>query len=271
MDKENVVIIIQARMGSSRLPGKTMMKLGGKPMLFHVIDRALHSKLTDTVVVATTRNSEDIPIVELSNELNVHIYCGSEDDVLDRYYQASKKYDADLIIRITADCPLIDPIIIDDLIKYYLKYDNKIDYANVYITEGLEAEIFNFSALKKSWKNANKKYQREHVTIYMHENEDMFICQQMPSIDLSHLRLTVDTHKDYIVVSKLFQSLYKDDIFHIPEIIKYLSNNPTLIEVNADILKNEGFLLSLKNEGLDISNPEAAYNKWVKKYVNAIK
>ena len=164
----SVVAIIQARTGSTRLPEKVLLDLEGQPVLSHIIKRVNASKLVTGILVATTVRKEDLAIVRLCSNANTRVFCGSENDVLDRYYQAAKLLEADNIVRITADCPLIDPSIIDEVVALHLK--EKSDYTSNTMEEsypdGLDVEIFRFEALKKAWENACLASEREHVTPY---------------------------------------------------------------------------------------------------------
>ncbi|GAI11690.1 unnamed protein product, partial [marine sediment metagenome] len=161
---KKVVAIVQARMASTRLPGKVLMNIVGKPMLWHVIERVKRCKKINSIVVATTTKKEDEPIIDLAKECKVKAFKGSDNDVLDRYYQAAKKFSADIIIRITADCPLINPTTIDEMIDLCLK--ENADYICGHpdfpsMEKGME--VISFSALSKLKSLANKDYQKEHV------------------------------------------------------------------------------------------------------------
>lgn len=264
-----VVAIIQARTGSTRLPGKVLMPIAGKPMLWHVIDRLKNCKNVDSIVVATTNRDEDKPLLEIAKESSVETFAGSEDDVLDRYYQAAKKFYADVIVRITADCPLLDPKIVDDVVDYYR--NNAVDYVNTgpSFPEGVDTEIFSFNALETAWKNAKRNYEREHPSIYIHEHPEKFKLAKIENKkDMSHICLTVDRAEDLIVVRKVFERLYKEgEVFHMQEVLDFLEKNPEIMEINREVLRNEGFLSSLKKEGLDIDDPNAPYREWVSKYM----
>jgi len=251
-----IVAIIQARTGSTRLPGKVLMDIVGKPMLWHVIDRVKRCKNVDLIVVATTEKNEDKAIIALANRSNVKSYVGSEEDVLDRYYKTAKRFKADIIVRITADCPLIDPTIVDKVISYYNK--NNVDYVNVAPTfpEGLDTEVFSFNALETAWKQAKKKYEREHVSIYIHENPAIFhIASIENEKDLSYVRIVVDSIADLNAVKEIYKYLYKDgEIFYLQDILALLEEKPYIMEINRDALRNEGLLRSLKKEGIVVKD-----------------
>lgn len=236
-----VIAIIQARMGSTRLPGKVLMNIDGKTILSHVVDRVRQCKKIDDVIVATTTLEKDDLIVKELEKINCNYYRGSEENVLDRYYNTAKLYKGDIIIRITSDCPLIDPNVIDDMIDYYLSHDYfmvsnvGLQMENRTYPRGLDTEIFSFELLKKAWLNADKNYEKEHVTLYMYENENN-ICYFKNNIDLSKYRLTVDTIEDFNLIKSIYEKLYIDKkYFYLDDIIKLLIENPQLYEINKNI------------------------------------
>ena len=243
--KERVVAIIQARMGSTRLPGKVLKNIVGKPILAHIIERLKKSRLIDEIVVATTKKTNG-PILKIAQECGVKSFTGSEEDVLDRYYQAAKEYKADVIVRITADCPLIDPRIIDKVIKYYLKNKDRFDYVSNVLErsfpQGLDTEVFPFNVLKKAWYEAKKTYEREHVTIYIYEHLEIFqLANVENSKDLSYMRWTVDEEKDLKFIREIYRRLYREDkIFCAKDVLNLLEKEPELLEINKDVgQKNE--------------------------------
>lgn len=236
-----VIAIVQARMGSTRLPGKVLMNVEGKTILSHVVDRVKQSKKIDEVIVATTTLEKDDVIIKELEKINCNYYRGSEENVLDRYYNAAKLYKGDIIIRITSDCPLIDPNVIDDMINYYLSHDYfmvsnaGLQMENRTYPRGLDTEIFSFELLEKAWLNADKNYEKEHVTIYMYENENN-ICFFKNNIDFSKYRLTVDTIEDFNLIKSIYEKLYIDKkYFYLDNIIKLLRENPQLYEINKNI------------------------------------
>ena len=231
--KDNVrqiACIIQARMGSSRLPGKSLMPLAGKPLIQHVMERAKLAKLPDVVIMATTTSQQDNEVAKLALDLGVSVFRGHETDLVDRYYHAASEYHADIVVRIPADNPLIHPVEIDRIIQYFANSD--VDYAsnicpfldNKY-PDGLGAEVFSFSALSHIYSNVHDKKHREHVTTYFQENPECFrlgtvTCPkefQRPDIVLD-----VDTRSEYEFISTLFNELSKPDhLIHISEIIPW--------------------------------------------------
>ncbi|SCY86667.1 cytidylyltransferase domain-containing protein [Alkaliphilus peptidifermentans] len=246
INKVKVGVIIQARMGSTRLYGKVMKILGDKPVLWHVVERVKRAKLVDTIIIATTE-TKNKEIVKFCVENNILCFCGSEENVLDRYYNAAKKYELDAIVRVTSDCPLIDPLVIDKLIETYLNNRDKYDYISNSISRtyprGLECSIFSFYALEESWKKATKPHHKEHVVLYIRENYEKFSSLNIYNeTDLSHLRWTLDTNEDYVFLTNVFNNLYKSsDIFTTDEVLKLLRDQPDLIKINAHIeQKKEG-------------------------------
>jgi spore coat polysaccharide biosynthesis protein SpsF len=235
------IAIIQARMGSTRLPGKILKDIQGKPMLWHVINRVNYSNLIDKIVIATTDNKEDDKIEGFCKTNDISSYRGSQKDVLDRYYQVARIYQADLIIRITSDCPLIDPDIIDKAIEHYLNNKEKVDYVSNTLERtyprGMDAEVFSFGVLEKVWQKAKKQYEREHVTPYIYENPDTFNLSCIKNEnDLSYLRLTVDEEKDLELVIGIYKKLYKkNNIFYLEDIVKLFEEYPELKSVNETV------------------------------------
>lgn len=247
-----VVAIIQARMGSTRLPGKVMMDIVGKPMLWHVINRVQHAKRLDDIVIATTALNEDKQILELASEMGVKSYAGSEDDVLDRYYQAAIIHEAYAIVRITADCPLIDPDIIDGVIEFYLNHD--FDYVSNTIKptypDGLDTEVFSLGVLKRAWKEATLASEREHVTPYIWKTPQMFRIKNLRNdTDLSYMRWTVDEERDLKFVREIYNKLYKEcEMFYMGDVLKLLKKYSELMNINKDIIRDEGYLKSIMGD-----------------------
>lgn len=250
----NVIAIIQARIGSTRLPKKVLLDLEGKTALEHVARRAQASKYVDGVVIATTVNIQDLAIVLLSAKLNISVYCGSENDVLDRYYQSARLFKADHIVRITSDCPVIDPKIVDEVIKLHLK--RKADLtANVLketFPDGQDVEVFTFKALQKAWKNAKLVSQREHVTPYIKNNRKIFKLENLEcKQNLYHKRWTLDNREDYLFLKQVYKNLYnKNSLFGMNEILKFLKDHPEIERINSHIQRNEGYQKSLREDKL---------------------
>lgn len=236
----NIVAIVQARLGSSRLPGKVMKKICGKTVLEHVYERLKLSKYLNDIVIATTDKDEDKKIIGLCEELGINYFVGSEDDVLSRYYNCAKKYNIDLVVRITSDCPLIDSKILDEMLSFYInnKYDLVTNAGDeIYRTypRGLDIEIFSFNLLKTAYLKANQNYEKEHVTPYIYEN-GFNIYYYKNDKNYSKYRLTLDTKEDFELINKIYYELYNDNRgFFLEDIIKVLEDNPKLELINKDI------------------------------------
>lgn len=247
-----IAAIIQARVSSTRMPGKVLSKIEGKPLLWHIIERVKKAKKIKKVILATTNRKEDKKLIAIAKEQSIDFYAGSENDVLDRFYQAAKKNHADIIVRITSDDPFKDPKIIDSFIRYFL--NNKIDYLSNTIKptypEGLDVEIFNFKALEKTWKEAEKMSEREHVTPYIWKNPKKFkIKNLLYKKNLSYLRWTIDYPKDLKFAKEIYKRIYhKKKIFLMEDILKILDKEPKLKKINQGIPRNAGYLKSLKND-----------------------
>jgi spore coat polysaccharide biosynthesis protein SpsF len=233
-----VVAIIQARMGSTRLPGKVLRDLGGKTVLARVVNRTRSAALVDEVVVATTGQPADVAIVKECERLAVACFRGDEADVLDRYYRAAKEFSADAVVRITSDCPLIDPELIDATIRAFL--DQKTDYATnalvVTYPRGLDVEVFTAEALARTWGDAKEAYQRTHVTPYMYENPQLFrIASLTAEKDYGKYRWTVDTEEDMEVIREIYRHFPDGDGIRWREVVSLMENHPELAELNSNV------------------------------------
>ena len=234
------VLIIQARMQSSRLPGKVLLPLGGKPMLEWVINRAEHAKVIDICMVATTLDAADDPIEQWCNENHVPVYRGSQFDVLDRYYRAAQQAGADVIIRVTADCPLIDPALIDELFAFYVK--EQADFAANRLPPpwhrtypiGLDAEIVSMDMLTKAWENAEEKFEREHVMPWFYDTPGRCKVSILDNPeDYGMHRWTVDTPEDYAMMQALFDKLPDPLTSSWLDVLETIRLNPELEMINA--------------------------------------
>ena len=233
-------IIIQARTGSSRLPKKVIKKIEGKTVLEHVILRTKIVENCDKVILATTDKKEDDILEKIGKECQISVFRGSENDVLDRFYQTAKLFKINHIVRITADCPLIDPKIVKEVIKFYFK--NNFDYVgNAHpptFPDGMDVEVFSFNALEKSWKEALSEEDRgECVTPYILKNIKIFkIGNFFSKKDLYDLRLTLDEKDDLILIKEIYKELYrKDPKFGLNEILKLFLKRPELLKINHKI------------------------------------
>ncbi|WP_338751613.1 glycosyltransferase family protein [Bacillus sp. FJAT-52991] len=208
-----IVAVIQARMGSTRLPGKILKKVMGKTLLEYQLERVKRSKLIDEIVVATTSKSSDDVIVNLCEELGIHTYRGSEDDVLSRYYEAATVYKADVVVRLTSDCPIIDPEVIDQVVRVYLNHQGAVDYVSNTLKRtfprGMDTEVFSYQALEQAYQQANLYRDREHVTAYFYTNPEKYQLKNVKSSNnSSRHRWTVDTEEDFELITKIISNLY---------------------------------------------------------------
>lgn len=247
----NNLLIIQARMGSSRMSGKVLKELCGKPMLQHIVERTMKSKNVDHVMVATTVAKADQRVAEFCHAISVDCFRGDENDVLDRYYQAAQKYHPENVVRITADCPLIDPMVIDEVIDVHIRGD--YDYTSNTLVEtypdGLDTEVFKFFALQEAWEKAVLSSEREHVTPYIKFKGDFKRFSVMLEESLADKRWTVDVEEDFKMIEQIYLALYDEGkIFLMNDVLNYLKKNPQIEEINAGIIRNEGYLKSITND-----------------------
>lgn len=236
----HIIAIVQARMGSTRLPGKVMKDIGGTSMLARVVSRLARSELIDLILVATTTKRSDDPIVVECDRLKVPVFRGDEEDVLDRYYNAALAHGADAVVRITSDCPLIEPEVVDKVIRAFL--EGNPDYASNSLERtyprGLDAEVVSMEALTRTWEEATASYQRVHVTPYIYQNPDCFNLIPVKSdVDYSHYRWTVDTQEDLDFVREVYSRFGDDDSFTWKDLLSLLAKEPELVEINSHILK----------------------------------
>jgi spore coat polysaccharide biosynthesis protein SpsF len=235
------IAVIQARMGSTRLRGKVAKHIEGMPMLWHVVNRLEHCLLLDKIVVATSDSEPDNAIEEFCDKYKIECFRGSENDVLDRYYRAAKAYGAGTVVRITADCPLIDPKVVDKTVSAYLSDSKKYDGASNIIKRtyprGLDTEVVSFECLEKCCQRADKKHHREHVTTYIYENPSEFwLCSVEQDADLSSMRWTVDEEADLRLISEIYKRLYKKDgIFFMGDVLEVMNKEPELAAINKGI------------------------------------
>lgn len=233
-----IVAIIQARMGSSRLPGKALKDINGRSMLARVVRRAGRSALIDQLVVATTDKELDDAIVSECESLGFPSFRGSEDDVLDRYYQTAKAFSAEGIVRITSDCPLIDPEIIDRVIQTFL--NNNLDYASNTIEgtypRGLDVEVFSFHALEAAWQKSAQTFEHVHVTPYIYRHTEEFKIFSVTSVEnFSDYRWTVDTQEDLKLIRTIYEKIDHDDDFSWRDVLMLFKESPDLAEINRHI------------------------------------
>lgn len=231
-------IIIQARMGSTRLPGKVIKKIEGKPVLAHVIERLKMVKGVK-IILATTNKKEDDILEKITKKCQISVFRGSENDVLDRFYQAAKLFNVDPIVRITADCPLIDPGIVEAVIELYFK--NNLDHVcNSHpptFPDGMDVEALSFKVLEECWQKAKTPEDREHVTTYIFKNQQKFKVANFSSNENFYdVRLALDEKEDFILIKKIYKELYKNNpSFGFKEIMELIKNKPELVKINQKV------------------------------------
>lgn len=247
------ILVTQARTGSTRLPGKVLKEVSGKSLLQIHLERLKHCSKVSEIIIATTVNDEDQIIYDNAKKWNFEASRGSEDNVLDRFYQAVKDKNPDWIVRVTSDCPLLDPKLVDEVITYAQNHD--FDYVSngliEHFPDGQDVEVFKFSALETAWKNAKLISELEHVTPYIINNSDVrggtifkgknYDCEK----DYSHIRMTVDEPKDFELIDHLIQKLGTKKTWQ--EYTNYMIEND-LTKINDQIIRNEGLLKSLKKD-----------------------
>ncbi len=246
-----IVAIVQARMSSSRLPGKVLKEILSKPMIGYFFERLRRAQRIDKILLATSINPENDPLCAYVESLGVSIFRGSEENVLERYYLAAQQYGASDVMRLTGDCPLIEPEFCDRLVDEYLK--RGVDYACLGPTfaEGLDCEIMKFSTLEKCHHNAALASESEHVTRYIHTHKTEFNLYQMDnSEDHGHYRIVLDEPEDFEMLRTLFENYYGrlHPYARFFEVKGYLDSHPEIMNMNNHILRNEGLLKSLSND-----------------------
>lgn len=248
--------VIQARMSSSRMPGKILLNICGKPVLQWVIERVGKSKYIDEVVVATSIKRDNLPVLRLCADLNIRVFAGSENDVLDRYYQLAKILQPQYIVRVTADCPCYDWGILDMAIEAIKpETDYLADFGET-LPDGLDIEIMRFSALEEAWSKAVLASEREHVTLYIRKHPECFAHQDFPCPlgNLGHHRWTLDEDVDLSLIKAIYKhfcALGKQE-FTTTDILELLCTRPELAVINSGISRNEGLAKSVSNE-MDLS------------------
>ena len=247
-----IIAMLQARFSSTRLPGKVLKTILGKSLLELQIERVQRSKNINRLIIASTTDISDDAIETLCDSLNISCFRGSHKNVLDRFFQAALRYQPNHIVRLTGDCPLTDPEIIDRCIEFYLEGD--FDYVSNTIEhsfpDGLDVEIFKFSALANAWQNAKLPSEKEHVTPYIHQNTTQFkIGSYKQKQNLSSCRWTVDEYDDFNFVTQIYENLYPcNPQFKTKDILKLISEKPELTSINEMFVRNEGYTKSLKED-----------------------
>jgi spore coat polysaccharide biosynthesis protein SpsF len=235
-----IVAIIQARMGSTRLPGKVLMDLGGETVLARVLGRLQRAIMIEEIVVATTDSAADDAIIRECERLEVSCFRGSEHDVLDRYYQAARMFAAEVVVRITSDCPVIDPDLVDETIRAFQL--QRGDYCSNSFRRtyprGLDTEVFTMNALEQAWHHAYKPYEREHVTPYLYEHPELFrLVSHQGQVDHSQYRWTLDTEEDLELLRAIYARFGNKDDFRWGEIVRRMEREPELAELNSHVIQ----------------------------------
>jgi spore coat polysaccharide biosynthesis protein SpsF len=236
-----VVIIVQARMTSTRLPGKVLKTVLGKPLLEYQIERLRRVKLADKIVIATTINETDLPIIDLCQCLSIAYFRGSEEDVLARYYDAAKSNEAEVVVRVTSDCPLIDPDVIDRVIQCYLEHYPKYDYVSNCLERtyprGMDTEVFSYSALERAFQEAAKCSEREHVTPFIYNKINGFCLKNIAcELNLNHYRWTVDTSEDFQLIKQMIEVIYPiNKYFSLSDCLSVCKKHSDWIDINKNI------------------------------------
>lgn len=236
----NVVAIMQARMGSTRLPGKVLLDIAGEPMLARAVKRLQRAQTLNKIVIATTTEPADDQLATYCARQQWHFFRGSQDDVLDRYFKTATQYQAKVIVRITSDCPLIEPEIIDQIVSQFLTPDTTFDYMANFMPHrtfprGLDTEVFSMEALKRAWQEDKNPATREHVTPYLYQHPEMFSIGGFTSTaDYSSHRWTVDTPEDLELVRRVY-TYFGHNRFDWQEVLSLLKNNPEWLLINQHI------------------------------------
>ncbi len=246
------VAIIQARMGSTRLPGKVLLPLAGKPSIQHVIERAERICGVDEVILATSVHPGDTLLSDFCRSRGIQVVRGSESDVLDRYFQTAKAARADTVMRITGDCPLLDPVESAKVLDLFRSLD--VEYVSntnpPTLPDGLDTEVFRFHALEAAWENAVKPAEREHVTLHIYSRPSQFrIKNLLNAVDLSGQRWTLDNENDYKMLSAVYDELTQREQFgFLKEVLAILEAHPEIKKLNSGTIRNEGLMKSLERD-----------------------
>ena len=251
--------MIQARVDSSRLKNKIFLEVAGKPMLQYVIEAEKKSELLDEVIVVTSIEKSNLPILALCAKIGIRVFVGSEDDVLDRYYQAARIIKPDYVVRITGDCPLFDGRLLDDAIRQLMVDTDYLGMLSESFADGLDLEIITFAALKNAWKNATLKSEREHVTQYIIHHPEKFNLQDFvsPIGYFGDNRWTLDEEEDFIFIKTVLEYfLGNNKDYGYMDIIHYLKENPNVSQINSMYRRNEGLENSLANDAVTSGGKE---------------
>ena len=240
----DTLVIIQARMTSTRLPGKVLLPVLGRPLLSYMVERVLSTSVRNGIVIATTQNISDDPICQAATELGVSFFRGSEDDVLSRYYECARSLGAQRVVRLTADCPLIDPTLLERCLNesknlpenFFITTSPSAQSSRTY-PRGMDIEVFSFKSLEKAFYEARTPEEREHVTVFMRRRLESYPLHLINSpVDLGNLRLTVDEMEDFQVVSRIIEALYPlDHLFGLDKIAQFLQEHKEIRDMNINV------------------------------------
>lgn len=252
------IALIQARMESTRLPGKVLKPILGRPVVWHIVERVRAVREIDLVGVVTSDRPANDPIRDFAAGYDVPCFSGSEEDVLDRFYQAARAWDGDPVIRITADCPLVDPEVVGGVLALFQSRSPRLDLASVAtgagvatdefkgdrFPDGLDAEVVAFGALERAWKEATLMSDREHVTPFIWRQPDRFHIEHLMCAegDLSELRWTIDYPEDMAMVTRIYEELYSESRpFGMRDVLAFLKLHPEVTAVNEHITNRAGY------------------------------
>ena len=242
MPLPKILTVVQARMGSSRLPGKVLLPLAGQPLLVRMVERVRRAQLAGTVVVATTPDAADDAIAALCAAHGLECFRGDALDLLDRHYQAARHYGADVVLKIPSDCPLIDPAVIDEVVGYYLHFADRYDFvSNLHpatFPDGNDVEVMPIEALETAWREARRPLEREHTTPFFWENPARFRLGNVAwdaglDYSMTH-RWTIDYPEDYDFIKAVYEALYpRNPTFGLPDIVALFEKRPDIAQLNA--------------------------------------
>lgn len=243
----NIVAIVQARMGSERLPGKSLKKIGNDSVCSKIIKRLSFSKVINKIIFAIPNTKKDDVLEAELKKYDCLVFRGSQSNVLERFFKAASFALADIVIRLTGDCPLIDAGIVDDAINFYLSNQDKYDYVSNGIEKrsfarGFDCEVFSFDVLKQAYQNVEKDYEKEHVTPYIYQNKDKFKTYDIIApceLNRPDYRICIDTAEDFLLVSKIFEAFKGRDDMTAGEIVEFLDERPELVRINESIVQKK--------------------------------
>jgi len=246
-----ILVIVQARVSSSRLPEKVLRPLMGEPMLARMIERVRRAQTAGSIIVGTSTHASDDRLVSMCADRDIACERGSLEDVLDRYYRIAASRQPDCVVRLTGDCPLIDPDVIDAVVEFALNggFDYASNTLNPTFPDGLDVEAFRFTALERAWREARLPSEREHVTPYI-KTSSQFRCGSYENLqDLSSLRWTVDEPEDFALVERIYGALFPaNPEFGMSEVLDYVQEHPEILSLNAHIARDEGYAQSLRDD-----------------------